>query len=90
MPDFVKFLPHEYIVISDQNNFKEIKNLLINEGLNEEEIISLADYKKKLGIVKNIYCMLCFVPSMLGRVNQYFNRNGFRTTVNKIKQRLKK
>lgn len=90
VPDFVKFLPHEYIVISDQNNFKEIKNLLINEGLNEEEIISLADYKKKLGIVKNIYCMLCFVPSMLGRVNQYFNRNGFRTTVNKIKQRLKK
>lgn len=90
MPDFVKFLPHEYIVISDSLNFESTRSELINAGLNREEIISLQDYRKKLGIIRNTYCMVRFVPSMIGRVCQYFKRNGFTTTVNKIKQRLKK
>lgn len=90
MPDFLKFLPHEYIVISDKENFENIKEMLISEGICETKIISLAEYKKRLGFIKNIYCTILFVPSMIGRVNKYFKRNGFRTTVNKIKQRLKK
>ena len=86
----MKFLPHEYIVISDSLNFESTRSELINAGLNREEIISLQDYRKKLGIIRNTYCMVRFVPSMIGRVCQYFKRNGFTTTVNKIKQRLKK
>ena len=89
-PDFVKFLPHEYIVISDSLNFERVRNNLINAGLDGEKIISLQEYRKKLGIIKNTYCMIRFVPSMLGRVYQYFKRNGFSTTLNKIKQRLKR
>lgn len=89
-PDFVKFLPHEYIVVTDQKKYKEIKKLLINKGLDEKQIISLLEYKQQLGIVLRIYCVICFIPSMVGRVNKYLKRNGFMTTVNKIQQRLKK
>lgn len=34
-PDFVKFLPHEYIVIANQTQFNDIKMQLIAEGLEE-------------------------------------------------------
>ncbi|MDE8682862.1 hypothetical protein PZH33_23350, partial [Blautia schinkii] len=51
MPDFVKFLPHDYIVISDSLNFESTRSELIYAGLNREEIISLQDYRKKLGII---------------------------------------
>ena len=89
-PDYVKFLPHEYIVVADENEYDEIKKLLSAEGLDAQRIVSLSEYKKKLGIMMRFYCTICFIPSMVGRVNQYFKRNGFKTTVNKIKQRLKK
>lgn len=88
-PDYVKFLPYDYIVVTDQKKYDAIKESLTVEGLDVKKIISLAEYKKKLGILTRIYCMICFIPSMLGRVNKYFKRNGFDTTVNKIKQRMK-
>lgn len=88
-PDFVKFLPHEYIVIADQTNYEKIRKQLVSEGLSEEQIVSLSEYKKHLGVLKRIYCSICFIPSMTGRVNQYLKRNGFMTTVSKVRQRLK-
>lgn len=89
-PDFVKFLPHEYIVIADDKNYNAIKKLLVAEGIDVKEIISLQEYKKQLGILKKIYCIIYFIPSMVERINQYIKRNGFVTTVKKINQRLKK
>lgn len=88
-PDFVKFLPHEYIVVADQSNYVTVKKMLISKGLDEKQIISLAEYKKHLGVALRIYCAICFIPSMTSRVNKYLKRNGLMTTVNKIKQRLK-
>lgn len=90
LPDFVKFLPHKYIVISDDIRFDSVKKQLVEAGLNATEILSLHEYRKNLGILKNIYCSIRFVPSMIARVNQYFKRNGLKTTINKIKQRLAK
>ena len=87
-PDFVKFLPHEYIVIANQTQFNDIKMQLIAEGLDERQIISLKEYERQIGVVLKIYCMICFIPSMIDRVNKYLKRNGFVTTVKKIKQRL--
>lgn len=63
--------------------------MLISKGLDEKQIISLAEYKKHLGVALRIYCAICFIPSMVSRVNKYLKRNGLMTTVNKIKQRLK-
>lgn len=88
-PDFVKFLPHEYIVIADHSKYGTIKQLLISEGLDEKQIISLSEYKKHLNILLRVYCMICFIPSMINRINKYLKRNGVKTTVNKIKQRVK-
>ena len=89
-PDFVKFLPHEYVVISDMENFEAVRNSLIKAGIKASDIISIREYKKSLGWFKRIYSSICFLPSMIGRVNKYFRRNGLAKTVNKIKQRLKK
>lgn len=88
-PDFLKFLPYEYIVITDDRDYDNIKNLLISEGLSSDIILSLEDYKKKLGIIKNIYCYISFLPNMFNRVNNYIKRNGLKATVNKIAIRLR-
>ena len=45
-PEFAKFLPHEYIVICDEN-FEEIKNELICAGLEASQILTIKEYKKK-------------------------------------------
>lgn len=89
-PDFVKFLPHEYIVIADTANYEKIKQLLAKEGLDDGKIVPLSEYKKSLGYGKRILCLICFIPSMTGRINKYLRRNGIMTTVNKIRQRIKK
>lgn len=90
MPDFVKFLPHKYIVISDGAHFDEVKGQLVQAGLNGDEILSLAEYKKRLGFFGRVYSGIGFVPSMLGRIHRYLKRNGMMTTVRKIRQRLKR
>ena len=88
-PDFVKFLPHEYIVISD-NSFENIKKKLIDLGLDSAKILSLSEYRKRLGVIKNIYCYITFIPAMTHRVKLYIERNGIKSTIDKIKSRIKR
>ena len=85
----IKFLPYEYIVILD-NNFEDIKQFLSNKGIDVSKVITLNEYKKKLGIFKLIYGYLRFIPSMLNRINYYIERNGIKYTYLKIKSRLNK
>lgn len=86
--DFVKFLPYAYIVVPNTLNFNEIKRFYIDLGVSEEKIISLKDYRKKLGFLGNVYAFVMFIPSMLGRVKAYIIRNGLRGTISKIKSRI--
>ena len=88
-PDFVKFLPHEYIVISN-NSFENIKKKLIDLGLDSAKILSLSEYRKRLGVIKNIYCYITFIPAMIHRVKLYIERNGIKSTIDKIKSRIKR
>lgn len=88
-PDFLKFLPHEYVIIADESKYIETKELLSSLGIDRGSIISLKEYKKKLGLLLNVYCYICFIPSMFHRVNKYIKRNGFKATVNKIMARLR-
>lgn len=88
-PDYLKFLPHEYVIIADESKYIETKELLSSLGIDRDSIISLKEYKKKLGLLLNVYCYICFIPSMLHRVNKYIKRNGFKATVNKIMARLR-
>ena len=88
-PDFVKFLPHKFIVIPENVDYKKTKQEIIEFGGEEDKIISLKEYKKHLGIIGNIYCRITFIPSMFGRIRQYIIRNGLKNTINKIKQRIK-
>ena len=88
-PHFVKFLPHEYIVISN-NSFENIKKKLINLGLDSAKILSLSEYRKRLGVIKNIYCYITFIPAMTHRIKLYIERNGIKSTIDKIKSRIKR
>ena len=89
-PDFVKFLPHKFIVLPGTVDFHRTKLELINAGIPENEIISLKEYKRSLGLLGNIYCYVRFVPSMIARINAYIKRNGLKGTIDKFKDRLKK
>lgn len=86
-PDVVKFIPHEYIVIPDTVSYEDIKEVLMDAGIKEEKIVSYAQYRKKLGLLKLFYCYICFLPGMIKRVNLYIKRNGISATINKLRQR---
>jgi len=74
--------------ISNNISENEIKQFYIDLGVSEEKIISLKDYRKKLGFLGNVYAFVMFIPSMLGRVKAYIIRNGLRGTISKIKSRI--
>lgn len=87
-PEFAKFLPHEYIVVPDTLDIEIVKNQYENTGINLDKIISLREYRRKLGIFGNAYSYMMFIPSMFGRISAYVKRNGFTNTISKIKSRL--
>lgn len=86
-PDFAKFLPHEYVVIDDEE-YLEIKNTLIDAGLEASKILSLHEYKEKLGLIKKIYCYVSFCPAMISRIRLYVKRNGWKNTMRKLRSRF--
>ncbi len=86
--EFAKFLPHSYIVIPNTLDFDETVKKYKSLGIDENKIISLKDYRKSIGIFGNIYASLLFIPSMVGRIMAYVNRNGVKGTIEKIKSRM--
>ena len=89
-PDVVKFIPYQYIVIPDTVDVYEVKKQMMGAGIESSKIVTLKEYRKKLGIFKRVYSNITFLPSMIKRVLAYFKRNGFRTTISKVKSRLSK
>ena len=89
-PDFVKFLPHKYIVVPNTVDYLKVKAELVDAGVDERQVVSLREYKKYLGVLGNIYCYIFLIPSMIMRVNYYINRNGLVNAIKKIQFRLKK
>ena len=89
-PDYVKFIPHEYIVIPDTVDFTKIKEEIVRYGIPAESIICLKEYRHKLGIGGNIISKMYFFPSMAGRLYQYISRNGVKNTIRKVQERMGK
>lgn len=88
-PKNVKFLPHRYIVVPDES-YLEIKNKLLDRGLNSEEIISLKEYTSRIGFFGNVYASLCLLPRLVIRFGQYVRRNGIAQFIDKIKNKVLK
>lgn len=89
-PETAKFIPHEYVVIPDTVDFQAVKNMLAEAGMAKDHILSLQEYKKKLGLLKQLWCYIALIPSLAGRVRAYVRRNGIQHTLSKIKERLGK
>lgn len=87
--DFIKFLPHQYIVIPNTVDINEVRQQLIELGIDGSKIISERGYQKELGLFLRCYCAVRFIPSMSKRIYSYISRNGIRSTTRKIKDRLK-
>lgn len=86
----LKFLPYDYIIILDDNKYYKIKNLLIDNNIEENKILTLEMYKEKIGKIRLLYAYLRFIPSIICRIYEYVKRNGIKNTYKKIKVRLKK
>ena len=71
-------------------DFEKTKQIIESYGISDEQIISLKEYEKHLGVGKLIFSRLAFVPSMVDRVNQYIKRNGIKGTTEKIRERMGK
>jgi len=76
------------VVIPTTVDFADIKKRLVALGVESDQIISLSEYKKHLGVLGNIYSWIGFVPSAFNRVMAYVKRNGIKHALSKIQQRL--
>ena len=78
------------MVIPTTVDYDDIKKKLVALGVESDQIISLSEYKKHLGVLGNIYSWIGFVPSAFNRVMAYVKRNGIKHALSKIQQRLSK
>lgn len=89
-PEQVKFIPHQFIVVPSTCDVEDVRMKLHNGGFSTDRVISISEYRKKLGPIKCFYSDLLVVPGMIVRIKKYIGRNGVNGTVRKIKERLKK
>lgn len=89
-PEQVKFIPHQFIVVPSTCDVEDVRMKLHNCGFSTDRVISVGEYRKKLGLIKCFYSDLLVVPGMIVRIKKYIGRNGVNGTVRKIKERLKK
>lgn len=89
-PEQVKFIPHQFIVVPSTCDVKDVRMKLRNSGVLTDRIISVGEYRKKLGLIKCFYSDLLVIPGMIVRIKKYIGRNGINGTLKKIKERLKK
>lgn len=89
-PKQVKFIPHQFIVVPRSCDVEDVRMKLRYSGISVDRIISIDEYRKKLGLIKCLYSDLLVIPGMIIRIKKYINRNGMDGTIKKIKERLKK
>lgn len=89
-PEQVKFIPHQFIVVPSTCDVEDVRMKLHNGGFSTDRVISVDEYRKKLGLIKCFYSDLLVVPGMIVRIKKYIGRNGVNGTVRKIKERLRK
>lgn len=89
-PEQVKFIPHQFIVVPSTCDVEDVRIKLHNGGFSTDRVISVGEYRKKLGLIKCFYSDLLVVPGMIVRIKKYIGRNGVNGTVRKIKERLRK
>lgn len=89
-PEQVKFIPHQFIVVPSTCNVEDVRMKLHDSGFSTDMVISVSEYRKKLGLIKCFYSDLLLIPGMIVRIKKYIGRNGINGTIKKIRKRLKK
>lgn len=89
-PEQVKFIPHQFIVVPSTCDVEDVRMKLHDSGFSTEMVISVSEYRKKLGLIKCFYSDLLLIPGMIVRIKKYIGRNGINGTIKKIRERLKK
>lgn len=89
-PEQVKFIPHQFIVVPNTCDVEDVRMKLYNSGIATERVISVSEYRKKLGLFRCLYSDFLVIPGMIVRIKKYIGRNGVDGTIKKIKERLKK
>ena len=89
-PEQVKFIPHQFIVVPSTCDVEDVRMKLHDSGFSTDMVISVSEYRKKLGLIKCFYSDLLLIPGMIVRIKKYIGRNGINGTTKKIRKRLKK
>ena len=89
-PEQVKFIPHQFIVVPSTCDVEDVRMKLHDSGFSTDMVISVSEYRKKLGLIKCFYSDLLLIPGMIVRIKKYIGRNGVNGTIKKIRERLKK
>lgn len=89
-PEQVKFIPHQFIVVPSTCDVEDVRMKLHDSGFSTDMVISVSEYRKKLGLIKCFYSDLLLIPGMIVRIKKYIGRNGVNETIKKIRERLKK
>lgn len=86
----MKFIPHQFIVVPSTCDVEDVRMKLHDSGFSTDMVISVSEYRKKLGLIKCFYSDLLLIPGMIVRIKKYIGRNGINGTIKKIRKRLKK
>lgn len=89
-PEQVKFIPHQFIVVPSTCDVEDVRMKLHDSGFSTDMVISVSEYRKKLGLIKCFYSDLLLIPGMIVRIKKYIGRNGINGTIKKIRKLLKK
>jgi glycosyltransferase involved in cell wall biosynthesis len=88
-PEWLKFIPHRFVIILDSDNYDVISKELVSQGVDKSQIVSWEKYREKIGILGRIKCDLSFLPGSTELVRKYMKRNGMKNTVIKTIKRVK-
>ena len=88
-PKWSKFIPHVYVVVPPTVKKEEVKKQLQLHDMNCDNVITWAEYKKKLGAVGGIWCNVGLLKGLAENVIVNMQQNGAAHTIDRVIRKFK-
>ena len=88
-PNWVKFIPHAYIVVPPTVNKEDVEAQLNHYGVQCEKIIEWSEYQRKLGIIGRFWCKIGIFKGLSENIITNMHQNGIAHTISRVVGKLK-
>lgn len=88
-PNWLKFIPHAYIVVPPTVKKEEVEKQLQLYGVNCDYVITWTEYKKKLGVFGRLWCNAGVLKGLVENLSVNMQQNGVAHTINRVIRKIK-